>query len=106
MDIVPTQQIASLLAAFRDADAIAKEATRRADEIKDQLKVAMMDAAQAVDPDDSLKNIAVGVGDVKATLKWVESWRMDTPRLKSEHPEIYAAYAKKSGALQLRVGLN
>lgn len=34
-------------------------------------------------------------------LAWVEQWRVDSTKLKSEQPVIYAAYAKKSGHWKL-----
>lgn len=105
--IVPASpELEALFDAFLTADREAKAAADRAAELKDRLKVAMIDARQAADPADPLTNIVLQHGAVKASLKYVETWRVDATRLKAEQPAIYAAFAKKSASLTMRVGVN
>ena len=35
-------------------------------------------------------------------LKYTETWRLDTTKLKAEAPETYVKYARKSGSFTLR----
>ena len=107
MTIVPsTPELTALLDAFVHADREAKAASERAAALKDQLKVAMIETRQAVDPSDPLTDLELQHSQIKVTLKYVETWRVDSQRLKAEQPTIYAAFAKKSSSLTMRVGVN
>lgn len=43
-----------------------------------------------------------GAGYLPLRLAYVESWRVDSRKLKAEDPETYVRYAKKSGAWVLK----
>jgi hypothetical protein len=104
MYVPTTPELASLLERFRTTKAAAEAAKEDADAARDALKLAMIDAASA-DPSPT-NPLDVSVGPITAHLTVVESWRLDTARIKAEQPEVYAAYAKPSTAikLELKVG--
>lgn len=102
--IQPTETDVELLAAYVEAERITKEATARFDALKAQLKTRLADSPEALLGD--APNVALQVGAVRASLRYQESWRLDTARIKREQPELYAAYAKQSGSLVLRLGIN
>ena len=47
----------------------------------------------------------VCVGAFEHTLRQQVSWRLDSTRLKSEYPEVYAAFAKQTRSLVLNLKL-
>lgn len=102
--IQPTEADAELLSAYVEADRVAKEATARSDALKAQLKTRLADSPEALLGD--APNVALQVGAVRASLRYQESWRLDSARLKREQPVTYAAYAKQTGSLVLRLGIN
>lgn len=93
---------ARLAAAYEQAKAAVKAAKEEQDSLGAALKahVEELRVAQGYDPDT--KVVLEGNG-VLVRVQPVTSWRMDTPRLKSEQPQIYAAYAKQSVASKLEV---
>ena len=103
-NILPTAEDVDLLAAYVEADRVAKEATERANALKNQLKTRMAESPEALLGD--APNVALQVGAVRARLAYQETWRLDTARLKQERPDLYATYAKATGSLVLRLGVN
>ena len=105
MLVNPTPQLSELLATYRFARDKAAEATAYADQAKDALKTAMLAQAQHENPADPLTDTELIVGETKATLRQQVSWRLDSTRLKSEYPEVYAAFAKQTSTLVLNLKL-
>jgi hypothetical protein len=80
------------------------DAKARADEAATQLKVitdAIKSEIQTQTPGVQRFELRSQVGPPLA-LTYVESWRLDSKRLKAEHPLVYVTYAKKSSSWTLR----
>lgn len=91
----PHSRLADLIAEYKRAHAEADAAERRLKAVK----VAIMsDLAQAA-PDRA--HITTMSGDVKLSMRWVETTRLDTDALKRDAPALYNRFAKKSGHWQL-----
>ena len=101
-DIPKTSELSELLDTWAALDAQAKELSERAAALKDKIKVRMIETRQAMDPTDPLTDIAAGSDVVSVRLKYTETWRLDTTKLKAEAPETYVKYARKSGSFTLR----
>lgn len=103
-EIQPTPDDVALVEAYLAADLRAKEATDYADKLKAALKMRMVDSPEA-GYGDSI-DVSLQVGNVKATVRQQETWRVDTARLKREQAAIYAAYSKKSTSTVMRFSVN
>jgi hypothetical protein len=95
---------ASDLAALVDAYAEAKEleaaASDRVKDLRDALLVAHAENVQAY-PHGEPEQL-VGTRHV-ITVSTSSGWRLDSTKLKAEHPEVYAAYAKQTSSTRLTV---
>lgn len=89
-------QLADLAALYPELKAAADAATERlkavTDAIKHELSKIPADRVELRHP------------AIRLTLSRVESWRLDTKRLKAERPETYVEYARKSESYVLREG--
>lgn len=94
-----SSRLAALHAAYADAKAAVDAASEQLKAITDAIKVELT----AVDPNERRFELlpAEGVTARPLQLTYVESWRIDTARLKKEQPETYVRYAKKSGSWRL-----
>jgi chromosome condensin MukBEF ATPase and DNA-binding subunit MukB len=94
----PDTRLEQLLAQYDMAKAESKKADEALKAITDGIKQEL--AAAAPDAVD----IRVDSPDLAQPLRLlaIESWRVDATRLKTEAPETYVRYAKKSTAWQLR----
>lgn len=92
-------RLEQLLAAYPEAKARADEANSQAKAISDAIKVELTNLA----PIGETKIAAQLPAGPRVRLTYSESWRLDSTRLKREHPETWVAYAKKSGSWSLRV---
>lgn len=92
-------RLAQLHAAYADAKAVADDAAEKLKAITDAIKVELT----SVDPNGRRFELvpAKGVQARPLQLTFVESWRLDSTRLKKEHPETWVAYAKKGGSWRL-----
>lgn len=97
-EVQPGSRLDALLATYAElkpkVDEMAGRLKGVTDAIKNELQ-ASAPAAQKVDVDHP--SLAQPL-----RLSYVESWRLDAKTLKAERPEVYVAYAQKSGAWQLR----
>lgn len=105
MIVDATPKLADLLIAYKAARTAEDEAKTRKEALSDQLKQAMLEQAQAQDPNDPLTETELFAGEAKAVLKQQTSTRLDATKLKADYPVVYAAYAKQSSTLVLTVKL-
>lgn len=79
------------------------------EEIKAGLKAEMFNAITDASFHDATDETAVHTAAfihpaVHLQLTAKKSWRLDTPRIKTERPDIYAYYGKQTVAWELREG--
>lgn len=89
-------RLAQLHATYYELKAAVDAATERFKAVSDAIKVELNQAAP-----DSRRVDLVGKSGPPLRLGYSESWRVDSTRLKREAPEVYVAYAKKSGSWRL-----
>ena len=89
-------KLEQLHAEWADAKAAADAAAARLKQITDSIKSELTEAAPGAPRVQLVSPHGPALG-----LTYSESWRIDTPRLKREQPELYVAYAKKSGSWRL-----
>lgn len=98
--VTPDQdsRLAQLTAQYDLAKAEAKKAEETLKAITDAIKLELTQAAPGA------SDIRLESDQLAQPLRLlaIESWRVDSARLKSEAPETYVRYAKKSVAWQLR----
>ena len=85
-------ETAGYILKLKDTTAKIKELEAVASELKDHIATAFGDA----------ERLAIG-DDTWATYKTQHSQRLDTKKLKADHPEIYEAYCKDSSTRVLRI---
>lgn len=95
--------VAALAAAYAQAQDAVKAATERKDSIGAALKAACEVAANTAGRNMADTRVELEGEAFTARVTPVETWRVDTKKLKSEQPHLYAAYAKKSTSLRLEV---
>jgi hypothetical protein len=74
------------------------------DEAEKQLKAvtdAIKSEVSAMLPQGSTAATITGQAGPPLALTWVESWRLDSRKMKAEDPETYVRYATKSGTWKL-----
>lgn len=89
-------RIAQLHREYHEAKAEADAANQRLRAVTDALKAELV----GTDPQTRLITLT-SPGVLPLRLTWVESWRMDTKRLKAEKPDVYVTYAQQSGSWRL-----
>lgn len=92
----PGSRLEQLHAEYWEAKAEKEGAEARLKGAVDALKVELTVAA----PDQPKVELHGAAGRPLA-LTYIESWRMDTKKLKAEQPLIYVTYASKSGSWKL-----
>ena len=94
----PNERLKQLQAAYVEAKAANDAASEHLRLITDAIKAELQAAVPGTD-----KVVLPAAGDAPAlTLTRVESWRIDTARLKREQLATYVQYAKKSESWTLR----
>lgn len=100
-----TPELDQLLAMEDDLNTKAKAIKEQLDEVKDRIKLALTSVQHKPFPNapgQPFERYRIAIpGAVVRVLKWKTSRRLDTPALRRDHPDIYAAYAKSSGAWEL-----
>lgn len=96
------EQVKRLAAAYQDAQAAVKAATEQKDGLAQRLKLAAEEARAAAGYSADAR-VVYEAQDVAVYVTPVETWRVDSAKLKSEQPYVYAAYAKKSVSSRLEV---
>jgi hypothetical protein len=91
-------RLSQLAAGYTDAKAAADAAAARLKEITDAIKVELTNAAPGVTKVDLVHDSLASPLRLQAKT----SWRLDTPKLKENEPEIYVRYAKQSTSWELR----
>jgi hypothetical protein len=95
---------------YRAAKEEFETAKQRFEDIKASLKADLFNSAAAdpriFDVNDAsvLHRIVLDHPSVSLTVSAKTSWRLDTPRIKTERPDIYAYYGKQTVAWELREG--
>ena len=92
-------RLEQLHAAYGEAKARADEATKQLKAITDGIKLELTSAA----PDAPKIDLAASPTLPALRLQWVESWRLDSKRLKVDDPETWVRYAVKGGSWVLKV---
>lgn len=90
-------RLEQLHASYADLKAAADEADKRLKGVTAAIKAELA----AAEPGQERVELRSPVGP-PLRMSYVESWRMDTKRIKAERPDIYATFAVKSGSWQLR----
>lgn len=87
-------ELATWIAAYREATSNAKQWQETADRAKEHITAALTEA-----------NAEVGTVDGRPAVRWtiVESARVDTKKLRSEHPEIVAQFTVPSQSRRFTV---
>lgn len=87
-----------LLAMYAELKPQAEELATRLKSVTDAIKAELTTAAAAAQRID----VAHTALPLPLRLSYVESWSLDTKRLKAEAPETYVMYARKGGKWDLR----
>ena len=93
----PGTRLEQLQAEFASAKAAKDEAEARLKTITDGIKTELQTAV----PNLTAIDLRGAEGVPTLELRYVESWRVDSTKLKREDPETYVRYAKKSGSWRL-----
>lgn len=94
----PDSRLEQLHAQYATAKAEADRANEVLKAITDAIKLEVTQAA----PDGEARIDLHSAHGPALRLSYIESWRLDSKRLKADNPGIYVKYAKKSGAWQLK----
>lgn len=87
--------LAPILERWRVAKAEADEAVERADALSREVKDACLAAKLGT------TTLTDSTGQPVARYEETTGWRLATTKLKTEHPEVYAAYATQSTTRRL-----
>lgn len=98
VEAAPDTRLHQLVYEYTAAKTRADEAYERLDTLKTAIKAEL--AASA--PHSAHIAVSGPRLDTTLTMRWVESWRLDAKRMKTEVPELYVQYAKKGGHWELR----
>lgn len=96
--IEPGSRLDDLLAVYAELKPRADELAGRLKTVTDAIKAELRAA------DETATRIDVEHPALPQPLRltYVETWTLDTKRLKAEQPETYVTYARKGGSWQLR----
>lgn len=97
-NVAPGSRLDSLLATYAELKPQADEAAMRLKSVTDAIKTELMAAA----PDAQRVDVDHPALVLPLRLTYVESWTLDTKRLKTDEPAVYVKYARKGGTWQLR----
>jgi hypothetical protein len=95
----PGSRLDDLLAVYAGLKPQADEISTRLKTVTDAIKSELMTAA----PGAQRVDVAHEALAQPLRLSYVETWTLDTKRLKAENPALYVTYARKGGSWQLRV---
>jgi hypothetical protein len=98
VNVQPGSRLEDLLATYARFKPEADEAAARLKTITDAIKVELTAAA----PGAQRIDVAHETLPQPLRLAYIESWRVDTKRLKAEAPETYVRFAIKGGKWDLR----
>lgn len=93
-------KLEQLHALYAEVKAEADAAAKKLKTITDAIKLELT----GLDPNERRFELASGADAPPLRLNYVESWRIDTPKMKREDPETYVRFAKKSGSWRLSTG--
>jgi hypothetical protein len=96
--VEPGSRLEALLAAYAELKPEADEAATRLKSVTDGIKAELAAAA----PGALQVDVAHPALAQPLRLSYVESWALDTKRLKAEDPETYVRYARKGSRWELR----
>lgn len=96
--VEPGSRLDDLLATYAELKPQVDELTARLKDVTDAIKREL----QAAAPHASKVDVDHPALTLPLRLNWVESWSLDSKRLKAEMPEIYVTYARKGGRWDLR----
>jgi hypothetical protein len=94
----PGSRLDDLLAVYAGLKPQADEIATRLKTVTDAIKTELLAAA----PGAQRVDVAHTALAQPLRLSYVETWTLDTKRLKAENPALYVAYARKGGSWQLR----
>lgn len=95
--------VAQLVDAYQQAHATEKAAAELKNSLSAQLKVAAEALTTQAGLDPAATRLVWEGPDVNVSVTPTETWRLDTTRLKKEHPAVYASFAVKSVSTRLSV---
>jgi hypothetical protein len=95
---VPGSRLEDLLATYAPLKPQADELADRLKSVTDAIKAELTAAA----PDALKIDVAHEALAAPLRLSYVESWTLDTKRLKAEQPALYVTYARKGGKWVLK----
>lgn len=96
-DVGADSRLEQLVHEYVAAKETADAAAARLKEITDAIKLIV-----TVDTDSAPKVDVLAPGAPPLRVSWIEQWRLDSKRLKAEHPETWVRYAEQSGYWQLK----
>lgn len=96
--VQPGSRLDDLLATYAQLKPQADETAARLKSVTDAIKVEMM----ALAPEARRIDVDHAALALPLRLSYVESWTLDTKRLKAEDPATYVKYARKGGKWELR----
>ena len=96
----PGSRLEQLQGAYATAKAESDAATKRLKAITDALKVELT----SLDANERRFELAARDGVRPIRLTYVESWRINSTKLKAEAPDAYLRFAEKSGSWRLAAG--
>lgn len=100
----PDTSLHTMLSALDAAELEEKAAKDRVKTLKDGIKAELTAMTNGDGTPHLLYRLSTMLSTVTPrVLRWTPSTRIDTPKLKAERPDIYAAYSKASGAWVLAV---
>lgn len=97
-EVAPGSRLEDLLAVYAHLKPQADELTARLKDVTDAIKSEL----RTTRPDSTRIDVTHPALPQALRLSYVESWRIDTKRLKAESPLTYATFATKSGKWELR----
>lgn len=95
--------VAQLAAAYEDAKAEVRAAEERKDSLANQLKAHAEAAALQSGHPLGTTRVVLESDALTVRVTPVETWRIDSTRMKKEAPETYVRWAKKSVSNRLEV---
>lgn len=99
---VRAERLADLHARYADAKANADAANEALDALKSALKAELAQTAALTGGEGATRIDLIGPDGPALRLTYVESWRIDSRRLKAQDPETWVRYAKQSGSWALK----
>lgn len=90
-------RLEQLHASYADLKAASDEAAKRLKSVTDAIKAELA----AAEPGQERVELR-GQSGPPLRMTYVESWRLDSKRLKAEHLDVWVRYAVKGGSWQLR----